>query len=236
MKSPRIPFLLPGLVLVLAGEVAGAHAPALRATPAQPAARSAQAKNAAPSVLQAARPAPQSATAPAKKLDLRGLPNLGAVTSRLYRGGQPAAEGFAALQKLGIEIVVNFRNEKDRVLGERGQVEALGMRYVSIPWRGFDHPENKQVAAFLDLVRANPQKKIFVHCRRGAERTGVMSAAYRIAVEGWTSEQALAEMEQYRFRGFWFRHLKKYIRNFPETLRTNPAFRARSPEPRATSP
>ncbi|MCL6480279.1 MAG: dual specificity protein phosphatase family protein [Firmicutes bacterium] len=166
--------------------------------------------------------------APAEKLHLSGLPNLGKVHENLYRGGQPdaAAGGYRSLQELGIEIVVNFRNDADDVEPERARLEALGIRFVHIPWSSFRRPDNRQVAQFLQLLQQHRNQKIFVHCQRGAERTGVMLAAYRIAVQGWTAEQALAEMEAFKFRGFWFRHLKHYIRNFAQHWASDPAFHA----------
>jgi len=179
-----------------------------------------------PAASPAAAKAPTTAT-PASKVKLEGLPNLGKVHERLYRGGQPEKEGFDELKKLGVQIVVNFRegHEQDTD-GEKARVEAMGMRYVDIPWRGFDDPSNAQVAEFLRLVNDNPDKSIFYHCRRGAERTGVMTAAYRMAFQRWTPEQALAEMEEFKFRGFWFRHLKRYVRSFPEQLQSDPQLRA----------
>lgn len=167
-----------------------------------------------------------AAARPAEKLTVAGLPNLGKIHENLYRGGQPegGADAYRKLKAMGIEIVVNFRNDSDDVEAERAQVEALGMRFVSIPWSGFRHPDNRQVAEFLQLLRANRDKKIFVHCRRGAERTGVMVAAYRISAQGWTPEQALEEMEAFKFRGFWFRHLKNYVRQFPKLWGSDPAF------------
>lgn len=163
---------------------------------------------------------------PAEKLHMPGLPNLGRVHENLYRGGQPeaAAGGYRSLQELGIEIVVNFRNDADDVEPERAQLEALGIRLVHIPWSGFQKPDNRQVAEFLQLLQEHRDRKIFVHCQRGAERTGVMLAAYRIAVQGWTAEQALAEMETFKFRGFWFRHLKHYVKNFQQHWASDPAF------------
>ncbi len=94
--------------------------------------------------------------------------------------------GFAELKKLGIGIVVNLRHEPDEIARERGLVEQQGMQYVSIPWRGKQDPKTEQVAQFLELLRANPDKKVFVHCERGAERTGVMVACYRMSSEQWT--------------------------------------------------
>lgn len=178
---------------------------------------------------------PQQATAtqsvvakPAEKINAPGLPNLGRMAENLYRGGQPEKEGYAELKKLGIEIVVNFRDDDHK--SERAQVETLGMKYIEIPWSGFDHPDNKQVAQFLQMLRDSSAKKVFFHCRRGAERSGVMGAAYRMTFERWTPEQALEEMEQFKFRGFWFRHLKKYVRSFPQQLESDPALQPFRPK------
>jgi protein tyrosine/serine phosphatase len=72
------------------------------------------------------------------------------------------------------------------------------------------------------LLRENPDKKVFVHCERGAERTGVMVASYRMSRDRWTPNQALDEMEAFRFRGLRFRHLKEFVREFPALLLTDP--------------
>jgi len=168
----------------------------------------------------------QSTGVSAEKLDRPGIPNLGKVSETLYRGGQPEEEGFEELKKLGLQIVVNLRETEKAAKDERQRVEALKMKYVEIPWSGFDHPDSGQVAQFLDLLKQNPTKKVFVHCRRGAERTGVMVAAYRMAFERWTPEQALHEMEEFKFRGLIFRHLKKYVRMFPEEMQSDPRLQA----------
>ncbi len=165
-----------------------------------------------------------------------GVANFGEVTPLLLRGGQPSEEGLQELKKLGVEWVVNFRNERDRIESERRQVEALGMCYASIPWSSWRRPNDRQVAEFLALLQANPQRKIFVHCHHGADRTGVMVAAYRIAAERWTSQQALTEMAAYHFHSFWMRHLKGYVEDFPRRLEADPNFRALHPVPPGARP
>jgi protein-tyrosine phosphatase len=59
------------------------------------------------------------------------------------------------------------------------------MRYVALPWRCF-WPRDEHFAQFLTLLRANPGKKVFVHCRVGDDRTGMDIAAYRMAEQGWS--------------------------------------------------
>jgi protein tyrosine phosphatase (PTP) superfamily phosphohydrolase (DUF442 family) len=183
----------------------------------------------------AATASDSSKAAPAEKLKKPGLPNLGCIHEMLYRGGQPEKEGYTQLKQLGVDIVVNLREGHEGHKEEKAALESLGIRYVAIPWAGLDYPKNKDVATFLRLLRDNPDKRIFVHCRRGAERTGVMVAAYRMAFQGWTPEQALEEMEQFKFSGFWFRHLKRYVRSFPEQLKTDPDLKALVTPPTASS-
>lgn len=144
----------------------------------------------------------------------------------LYRGGQPASAGFSALQAMGIGIVVNFRDERDEMATEERQVESLGIKYIGIPWSGRDEPSNVQVVQFLDLTRANPKTKIFVHCKRGADRTGVMVAAYRIAIEHETVAEAVSEMHQFHYAAFWLPQLKRYVRSLPGLLEKDARFSA----------
>jgi protein tyrosine/serine phosphatase len=45
----------------------------------------------------------------------------------------------------------------------------------------------------LALLNDSSEWPIFVHCRRGADRTGTAIACYRIAHDHWSNQQALAE-------------------------------------------
>jgi len=169
------------------------------------------------------------ATAPTKEppaVALPGVANFGRVTPTLYRGAQPTTEGFQALKKRGVEIVINFRDERGKIEPERRLVENLGIRYVSIPIGASRDPTNEQVAKFLELVRANPQKEIFVHCRLGADRTGVMVAVYRMAAQNWTPQQALTEMRAFHYHHFWWPHYQRYAEHFPALLGADPKLRA----------
>jgi protein tyrosine phosphatase (PTP) superfamily phosphohydrolase (DUF442 family) len=154
----------------------------------------------------------------------QGLPNFGRVSDSLFRGAQPTMAGFSSLQGMGIAIVVNFRDEHGEMAEEQREVESAGMKYVSIPWSGSDEPSNKQVAEFLDLVRSNPDTKIFVHCKAGADRTGVMVAAYRIALEHKAVSDAVAEMHQYHYHAFFLPHLERYVKSLPKLLQTETVF------------
>ena len=158
-----------------------------------------------------------------EKLKLAGLPNGGKITDALFRGAQPHTEGIEQLKKLGITTIVDLRGEnRELAEKERKQAESLGMRFVNIPVSGWSPPSNEQVAEFLGLF-ADKKEKIFVHCRFGDDRTSVFVATYRMAFDGWPSEQAMKEMYFFGFNGFWHPSMKSYIRDFPAKLKTAPA-------------
>lgn len=155
-----------------------------------------------------------------------GVSNFGEVTGTLYRGGQPSPAGFAALKKLGVGIIVNFRNEPREISTEKREVESLGMKYVGIPWSGRATPSDAQIVEFLDLVRNNPNVKVFVHCRRGADRTGTMIAAYRIVVQHEPVPEAVSEMHSFHYAHFWLPQLQRYVVSLPSLLHDDPTFSA----------
>ncbi len=151
----------------------------------------------------------------------QGIGNFGEVTPHLYRGAQPNATGYQELAKMGVNMVVDLRlTGKDE---EGREVRKLGMQFVSIPWHCY-FPKDKVFARFLDLMRENRGKKVFVHCRYGDDRTGMMIAAYRMAVEGWTPKEAREEMKQFGFHHLVCPSLGAYEKDFPEHLKKSPAF------------
>jgi tyrosine-protein phosphatase SIW14 len=158
----------------------------------------------------------------AQKLALQGVPNFGQVTASLFRGAQPSDDGFGALAKMGVGIVVDLRGDSDN---ERERVTKLGMEYVAIPSQ-CSHMTDEGIAKFLTIFRDHPEKKIFVHCRQGVDRTGMMVAAYRIS-QGWTAEESRREMESF---GFSLTHrmvchgLGSFEANFPSTFANSSAF------------
>lgn len=129
-----------------------------------------------------------------------GVPNLHKITTNLYRSAQPTAEGFQSLKKMGIKTVINlrsFNSDRDEV-GDTGIVrEHIFMK----AW----HPERKEVVQFLQIVTDEKRYPILFHCQHGADRTGIMCAIYRIALQGWSKEDAIREMKDggYGYHTIW---------------------------------
>ncbi len=144
----------------------------------------------------------------ATPLEKPGLSNLFKVSDDLYRGAQPEDRGFAELVKLGVKTVVSLRTTHS----DREELDKTSMNYRHIKFSPF-HPEEEDVIAFLKILADPAGRPVFVHCKHGSDRTGTMTAYYRIVFQGWTKEEAIREMTAggYGFHSIW-RNLVKFIR------------------------
>ncbi len=136
----------------------------------------------------------------AKPIPMEGVPNLHKVSDMLYRSAQPSAEGMKTIKTMGIETIVDLRSFHS----DRDKIGDAGLAYERIYMKAW-HPEEEDVVRFLQIV-ANPKRSpVIVHCQHGADRTGTMCAIYRVAVQGWSKEEALKEMVQggFGFHGIW---------------------------------
>ena len=144
----------------------------------------------------------------AQPLEFDGVPNLHKVSDNLYRSAQPTAQCMKNLKQMGIETVVNLRSFHS----DRDEIGKTGLGYEHIYMKAW-HPERKEVVRFLQIVTNPKRTPVLVHCLHGADRTGTMCALYRIAVQGWTKDEAIREMTEggFNFHAV-FDNLPKWIR------------------------
>jgi tyrosine-protein phosphatase SIW14 len=139
------------------------------------------------------------------------LPNFHKVDDHVYRGAQPSDAGFQELSKLGIRTVIDLREIGEHPQAhEEAVVTGLGMRYLSIPMKGMSTPNDNQVANVLALFSDTTTGPIFVHCKRGADRTGMVVAVYRVAHDGWNNKTALNEAKE-NGMSFFERAIQHYV-------------------------
>lgn len=126
------------------------------------------------------------------------IDNFGSVNDHYYRGAQPRGSDYADLAALGVRTIIDLQTTEENPR-EAALAEAAGMRYYRIPMTQHVPPTPEQVAYFLRIVDDPAQQPVYVHCRGGRHRTGVMTAVYRMRQDGWAPARAFQEMKQYRF-------------------------------------
>jgi protein tyrosine phosphatase (PTP) superfamily phosphohydrolase (DUF442 family) len=159
------------------------------------------------SVTFASEPAATRPASWAQPITLSGVPNLHKISDTLYRSAQPSAQGMKNLKQMGIETIVNLRSFHS----DRAAIGNTGLGYEHIYMKTW-HPEHEDVVRFLQIVTNPKRAPVLVHCQHGADRTGAMSAIYRVAAQGWTKEEAIREMTEgeFGFHEIWI-HLPGWI-------------------------
>lgn len=148
---------------------------------------------------------PQETTATAE------LPKFEQVNEKLFRGGQPRPGALLRLRELGIDTIVNLRGASDRTRAEGEEARAVGLSYFNISLPNWGRPQDERVQRILLIINAPQNGRVFVHCKDGVDRTGMIVALHRVTREGWSSSDALAEAEK---RGM--RRIQIWMRDYAE--------------------
>ena len=149
------------------------------------------------------------------------IDNFGRVDPTYFRGAQPEGRDYADLATLGVKTIINLTSD-DAEASEQAMAGQAGLKYFQIPMSTHEPPTPAQLAEFLKIVNDPASQPVYVHCVGGRHRTGVMTAAYRITQDGWTSDRAFQEMKQYKF-GADFLHpeFKKFVYGYTAQLARN---------------
>lgn len=135
--------------------------------------------------------------------------NLFRVTPSFYRSAQLEDKDLSMIEKLGIKTVVNLRTlHTDKFI-----LQKTGIRAIRIPVLPFEVTDNQMVKILRTIHNAERSGPVLLHCQFGADRTGTVTAMYRIVFQGWTREQALDEFEH----GGYGYH--EFLELFPEYIK-----------------
>lgn len=148
------------------------------------------------------------------------LPNLYEVNSNLFRGGQPDENGIKRLAQMGIKTVINLRGEDSSTKNEEKWVEDAGMKFINVSLSNWFRPKTEDIDEIVALIDQAENQPVFVHCKRGADRTGTVIAVYRMTHEGWTAKQANKEAKEFGF-GWWQFWMKDFINDYYKDMKTN---------------
>ena len=113
----------------------------------------------------------------------------------LTTSGQPSQEELVALQKLGVQHVVNLGlHDHERALADEGDsVARLGMSYTHIPV-AFDNPTEEDFAVFCDTLSRIKGAPVHIHCIANMRVTAFLYR-YQRDIIGREEAQARALMD-----------------------------------------
>lgn len=151
------------------------------------------------------------------------ITNFKKYNDNFYRGSKPKNEDqYEDLKTLGVKTIIDLRKQRteaklDKV---REKVEKLGLNYISIPLSPMTPPKKDQVNKFFNVVNNPEYQPVYIHCTYGQDRTGLMSALYRINHDNWTYNQAYEEMLDMGYRKMLYWRLKRYLKKYSQSKET----------------
>jgi protein tyrosine phosphatase (PTP) superfamily phosphohydrolase (DUF442 family) len=145
---------------------------------------------------------------------LPGLANVGRVAPGVLRGAEVGKGGYATLKAMGVKTVIDMRTTAN----ETKEVEAAGMKAIAIPIEMSRDGLKEKVDKVVALMADPANQPVYVHCRHGQDRTGIVVAAFRMKEQGWSLADAEAEMDAFGFNSVWI-NFRKFIRGYAAELK-----------------
>ncbi len=148
-----------------------------------------------------------------KAVEKKDLPNFSKVNEKLYRGGQPTKAGVEQLDAMKVKTIINLRGDDENSKAEEKWAQDADIKFISVNLSNWFEPKTEDIERIIEEIDKPENQPVFVHCRRGADRTGTVIAVYRIRHDGWTSKRAIDEAKDFDF-GWWQIPMKDFIKDY----------------------
>lgn len=136
--------------------------------------------------------------------------NLYEVDDGFYRSEQPAKDDLEQIRALGIKTIISLRGFHS----DEHIITDPDITLIRIPIHTWNISDKDVIAALDAIQQARLQGPVLLHCQHGADRTGLISAMYRIIYQSWSKEDALDELQNggYGFHSIW-QNIPAYLEN-----------------------
>jgi protein tyrosine phosphatase (PTP) superfamily phosphohydrolase (DUF442 family) len=121
------------------------------------------------------------------------VPRVLCLDDKVATGAQPTGDAYSKAAANGFHSVLNLRTRREAIDldRERAQVEKAKMRFFNIPVDS-SAPRPEQADEFIRLLKEPANQPMLITCA-SANRVGAFMTIYRVVVEGWSEDKALAE-------------------------------------------
>ena len=142
------------------------------------------------------------------------ITNFRKINEWFYRGGQPREDEYGQLVDLGVKTVICLRWNKKIIRREQEIVNEHDLEFVSIPLNYWRPPSQNEIEKFFSVLEDSSRRPVYLHCKHGSDRTGMLTAFYRIRLDGWSFEKAYEEMKNSGFHKIKMHHFKYVVSGF----------------------
>jgi len=121
--------------------------------------------------------------------------NVKEIDDGVFRSNHPTHARLKKFKEAGGAAVLNLRGVQvwAPVVLERESCRQLGLEYIYLPMTSAQLPERKTVCDLVEILRTAP-RPLLMHCKSGADRTGLAAGIYMLAFKNATPQAAAAQL------------------------------------------
>ncbi len=113
------------------------------------------------------------------------------VVDGIYRGPRP---NFDEMKKISIGTIISLEDNAEVVNVEKAIAYKMNIAFMNCPLSETTPPTPDALRNVVREIDKHRKGRVYVHCRRGIDRTGYGIASFRILNEGWTFDRAYEEV------------------------------------------
>jgi len=148
--------------------------------------------------------------------------NFHIVDDDVWRSAQPSVESITVMKKHGLKTIINLRGSEENHLWESRICDSLGIQYYHIPMDGREEPDTADLNKILRVIENQQNQPIMFHCLGGKDRTGIVTAIYRLKNSDVEFEEVHKEMLMYGYNEKEFSHLAEFAKRWREKYLKTP--------------
>lgn len=121
--------------------------------------------------------------------------NVAEIDDGVFRSNHPPAWRLRRFKQTGGATVLSLRGGEglaQNVL-ERDICARLGLAYVCVPMASTHLPSRETVLRLVETLR-DVERPVLMHCKSGADRTGIAAGIYLMAFKGASPDEAVKEL------------------------------------------
>ncbi len=115
------------------------------------------------------------------------------VSEGVFRGPHPGEADLRELSGMGIGTVLSLEDNPSVVAEEEKACRSHNINFVNIPLSEVAPPSPHALKQAVSVIQKYRDRGIYVHCRRGVDRTGYVIASFRMLVENCKFDTAYKE-------------------------------------------
>lgn len=121
--------------------------------------------------------------------------NFEKIAPGVYRSNHPDHKRFKAYADLGVKSVLNLRGvaKQPHYLFEEESCAKLGLELITVHFSARQAPRRDRLLELIEVFKTIP-RPFLIHCKSGADRTGLVAGLYLMLHEGKSVDAARAQL------------------------------------------